>query len=648
MKQRLVFLSLLLFLLPIACGKDNGTGPANHAPTIQGWSDTLTTVEAGGAITITVEAEDPDRDVLDYSWEVEAGSITGSGKSVTWTAPATPGAYQVTVTVSDSRGGQVSRNIEITVVEANHPPTIKVPSVTPPSPVEKETSCTLSVEANDEDGDPLTYYWTANGEDIGSGASITWIAPDIGAYQINVTVSDGQVEVSRGIVVEVIEAAEPTPQITIIKPAAGSVVQGIVQIKVDVSSQVPINKVGFYIDDKLEGEDNSSPYSYYWGTTLYSNGRHTIKIIAYYDSGAQSTEVSYEVEVLNPIEVSHFSTLHLAPGAYPGFTAKYYLLFEVSLNNVDPQLIDSVTVTAPDGKIHELKDVEPNGICLIENNAPSDSLYRLASPLSAPPPLGRYTFTVTFTGSSSIQEATKELTEAPLPIPEIIQPENNQETSSTPTLTWEGLSGAAVYEVKITSPESDPCPPIPIWKKDLIETTTIDVSQPLPIGETYLWYLFSASNREFKNLSLTAGLFKVVSEGEIPKVTGTITVVGEPTGKVSVGCFKRGTFEMVATGSVDSSESYQIELPTTVSGYTSLNVLAWDDTNGDGIWSGDEKISVPGNDYLEYQGGQWYVAHWGDQREPLSPQTPINILLSLGDPPPPPPGGAVRRIRVLE
>ncbi len=41
---------------------------------------------------------------LNYSWSSEQGTITGSGKEVTWTAPNSTGDYKVTVAVSNSKG----------------------------------------------------------------------------------------------------------------------------------------------------------------------------------------------------------------------------------------------------------------------------------------------------------------------------------------------------------------------------------------------------------------------------------------------------------------------------------------------------------------------------------------------------------------
>ena len=62
------------------------------------------------------DASDPDNDPLTYAWRAADGRITGSGPTVTWTAPtAVEGSYPVTVTVDDGRGGTASDTTNIRV-----------------------------------------------------------------------------------------------------------------------------------------------------------------------------------------------------------------------------------------------------------------------------------------------------------------------------------------------------------------------------------------------------------------------------------------------------------------------------------------------------------------------------------------------------
>lgn len=88
---------------------------ANRAPVISSLVADPTSINTGGTSTITCTASDPDEDTLTYTWTKTGGTITGSGSSVTYTAPDTEGTYIVSVTVFDGGSISVIRSIYITV-----------------------------------------------------------------------------------------------------------------------------------------------------------------------------------------------------------------------------------------------------------------------------------------------------------------------------------------------------------------------------------------------------------------------------------------------------------------------------------------------------------------------------------------------------
>ncbi|MGQ9546363.1 MAG: Ig-like domain-containing protein [Dehalococcoidia bacterium] len=140
---------------------------------------------------IVCNARDRDGDGLSYNWSASEGSINGQGASVNWTAPDSEGSYNVTVVVTDGRGGMATRQLTITV-RANKAPTIAsliadAVWVTPSSTVH------VTCNASDPDGDMLTYQWAASGGLIsGTGAVVTWKAPPApGIYNITVVAEDG-------------------------------------------------------------------------------------------------------------------------------------------------------------------------------------------------------------------------------------------------------------------------------------------------------------------------------------------------------------------------------------------------------------------------------------------------------------------------
>jgi hypothetical protein len=181
-KLALVSLVILTMLLAGGC--------FNKPPVITSLTPGATEVARGGSCTVSCVATDENtNDTLTYAWSASGGAVSGTGSTITWTAPDSEGSYTVTVTVSDGKES-VSDSCNITVV--NTPPVITslTPSATDLPP---EGSANISCVASDADGDSLTYSWSATGGTVvGTGNSVSWEAPVAeGAYTINVEVSDG-------------------------------------------------------------------------------------------------------------------------------------------------------------------------------------------------------------------------------------------------------------------------------------------------------------------------------------------------------------------------------------------------------------------------------------------------------------------------
>lgn len=89
------------------------------SPTISNLTANPSSIDIKQTTTITCSTSDQDDDPLTYSWTKNGGTITGSGSTITWTAPSTPGAYTITCTVSDGKGGQDSESVNIEVTESD-------------------------------------------------------------------------------------------------------------------------------------------------------------------------------------------------------------------------------------------------------------------------------------------------------------------------------------------------------------------------------------------------------------------------------------------------------------------------------------------------------------------------------------------------
>jgi hypothetical protein len=87
----------------------------NTPPVIASLTPSSTDIAPGESCTIGCVASDADGDSLTYVWTPTGGTITGTGNSISWEAPATEGTYTISVSVNDGHGGTASDSCDITV-----------------------------------------------------------------------------------------------------------------------------------------------------------------------------------------------------------------------------------------------------------------------------------------------------------------------------------------------------------------------------------------------------------------------------------------------------------------------------------------------------------------------------------------------------
>ncbi len=90
-----------------ATGIGGSAAGTNRQPTIMSFTANPTnTTSPGQAITFSIDAVDPDNDILKYTWTATGGTLsTNTGRVVNWTPPSTAGTYIVQVSISDQKGG---------------------------------------------------------------------------------------------------------------------------------------------------------------------------------------------------------------------------------------------------------------------------------------------------------------------------------------------------------------------------------------------------------------------------------------------------------------------------------------------------------------------------------------------------------------
>jgi len=166
--------------------KEEATKVSNQSPIISSLTANPTSVSTDGNSTITCSASDPDGDTLTYSWNKTGGTVSGSGSSVTWTAPSSEGTYTITCTISDGNGGtdQKSVNVTVSAADLTHqlPDTGQTQSYTDTFGEDHDYQPSASQPSYTDNGDgTITDYktglmWVKDGSSAGcnNGNKLTW------------------------------------------------------------------------------------------------------------------------------------------------------------------------------------------------------------------------------------------------------------------------------------------------------------------------------------------------------------------------------------------------------------------------------------------------------------------------------------------
>ena len=81
-------------------------GVVNSAPEIDAVDVSAYTAYRNERVRLTAFTYDADNDILSYSWSADGGTIEGNSETAVWTAPELPGEYNITLKVSDGKGGR--------------------------------------------------------------------------------------------------------------------------------------------------------------------------------------------------------------------------------------------------------------------------------------------------------------------------------------------------------------------------------------------------------------------------------------------------------------------------------------------------------------------------------------------------------------
>ena len=197
--------------------KETAPPPPTNRPPIAACSVNPASVFAGSAdaVTLHVNASDPDNDTLSYSYTATGGTIEGTGADGRWSpAGLAAGTYTATAKVDDGKGGTASCSADLKVEpKPNQNPVISC--TTDRSPIMPGERTGITSTASDPDGDPLTYTYSATaGQVSGDGAKATFDSTGLqaGSYAVKCGVSDGKGGTAESSTNVDVQQPPPPPQ----------------------------------------------------------------------------------------------------------------------------------------------------------------------------------------------------------------------------------------------------------------------------------------------------------------------------------------------------------------------------------------------------------------------------------------------------
>lgn len=154
------------------------------------------------------------------------------------------------------------------------------------------------------------------------------------------------------------------PSVSILSPANGAELSGVVNIQADAGDPKGVEHVEFLVDGKLRYITTKAPYSWTFDTAGLANGTHTVTVKAY-DSAANvgSASISIRTENSSPTKPSiprHYTHIRVASLAYSGTPIDAF---------ANTLLQNSIDLVIPHPKyLSQINSVAPNTPQLIYTN----------------------------------------------------------------------------------------------------------------------------------------------------------------------------------------------------------------------------------------------------------------------------------------
>lgn len=220
-----VLFEIAVVFVFVGCGGDSQTGEdAVGGPIIQNVSVQPSTLDRGGEAQVEVSATGPDSAELSYAWKAPSGwsfEDANAAKAILKAPDETDATATVEVTVSAD--GQEATATALVSTKPNRAPLV-TSLFSRSNPVVRGGSTEVQAQAEDPDGDRLTYEWSLENDDwsySGEGSTISLQAPDEPSSSTSVTVSvTDELGAERTASTQVGTVSNRAPQITSVPPDA--------------------------------------------------------------------------------------------------------------------------------------------------------------------------------------------------------------------------------------------------------------------------------------------------------------------------------------------------------------------------------------------------------------------------------------------
>ena len=211
MKFAKIAILLFALLALAACGGSKSTSsgsgsggtppPVNKAPTANAGSDQNLSIKADGTALDGSQSNDPDNDVLRYSWSVTSkpngtiASIDQATSAKPKLRALAPGDYTITLRVTDPSNASATDMVKVTLT--NDAPVI-VQTVSSSKPAIGAKVTLDASGSTDQNGHQLTYKWTVTQSPANSAIPFEFNTPspiiqfdENGEYVFQLEISDG-------------------------------------------------------------------------------------------------------------------------------------------------------------------------------------------------------------------------------------------------------------------------------------------------------------------------------------------------------------------------------------------------------------------------------------------------------------------------